>query len=117
MELLNKTTYYNIQIYYEKKLHQENIFKKRIYDTYISIKKIAVLTQIRERAEWLADMEDLGQAGPHRDLIKDQIAERMRALDALGVDSHCSSARSSASGFSVLCNETARTSNSGKTGK
>nr|CBH09253.1 HM00016 [Heliconius melpomene] len=73
-----------------------------------------LLTQIRERAEWLAEMEDLGQAGPHRDLIKDQIAERMRALDALGVDSHCSSARSSATGFSVLYNETARSSSSGK---
>nr|AGC92677.1 UPF0193 protein EVG1-like protein [Heliconius erato] len=75
-----------------------------------------LLTQIRERAEWLAEMEDLGQAAPHRDLIKDQIAERMRALDALGVDSHCSSARSSASGFSVLYNETARSTNSSNKG-
>ncbi|XP_023952761.2 UPF0193 protein EVG1 homolog isoform X2 [Bicyclus anynana] len=61
-----------------------------------------ILTQIRERAEWLAEMEVLGHAGPHRELIQDQIAERLRALDALGVDSKCSSARSSASGFSVL---------------
>ncbi|CAH2235163.1 UPF0193 protein EVG1 homolog [Pararge aegeria] len=64
-----------------------------------------LLTQIRERAEWLAEMEVLGHAGPHRELIKDQIAERLRALDALGVDSQCSSARSIASGFSVLSNQ------------
>ncbi|XP_047529193.1 UPF0193 protein EVG1 homolog [Vanessa atalanta] len=61
-----------------------------------------LVTQIRERAEWLADMEDLGHAGPHRELIKDQIAERMRALDAIGIDSCCSSARSTKSGFSVV---------------
>ncbi|XP_045771486.1 UPF0193 protein EVG1 homolog [Maniola jurtina] len=59
-----------------------------------------LVTQIRERAEWLAEMEELGHAGPHRELIKDQIAERLRGLDALGVDSQCSSARSIASGFS-----------------
>lgn len=70
-----------------------------------------VVTQIRERAEWLADMEDLGHAGPHRELIKDQIAERMRALDALGVDSVCSTARSSTSGFSVLPSQRSSKSN------
>lgn len=60
-----------------------------------------MVTQIRERTEWLAEMEYLGQAGPHRDIIKDQIAERMRALDALGIDSECSTPKSSASGFST----------------
>ncbi|XP_026725341.1 UPF0193 protein EVG1 homolog [Trichoplusia ni] len=60
-----------------------------------------LVTQIRERTEWLAEMEYLGQAGPHRDIIKDQIAERMRALDALGIDSECSTPKSSASGFST----------------
>ncbi|CAH0701416.1 unnamed protein product [Spodoptera exigua] len=60
-----------------------------------------LVTQIRERSEWLAEMEYLGQAGPHRDIIKDQIAERMRALDALGIDSECSTPKSSASGFST----------------
>lgn len=60
-----------------------------------------VLTQIRERAEWLAEMEDLGHAEPHREIVHDQIAERMRALDALGIDSKCSSARSTDSGFST----------------
>ncbi|XP_022831275.1 UPF0193 protein EVG1 homolog [Spodoptera litura] len=60
-----------------------------------------LVTQIRERTEWLAEMEYLGQAGPHRDIIKDQIAERMRALDALGIDSECSTPKSTASGFST----------------
>ncbi|XP_038211761.1 UPF0193 protein EVG1 homolog [Zerene cesonia] len=61
-----------------------------------------LVTQIRERAEWLAEMEDLGQGAPHREVIKDQIAERMRALDALGLDSEPCTARSKGSGFSVL---------------
>ncbi|CAG5051763.1 unnamed protein product [Parnassius apollo] len=61
-----------------------------------------LVTQIRERADWLAEMEMLGEADAHRDMIQDQIAERMRALDALGIDSECSSAKSKASGFSVL---------------
>lgn len=60
-----------------------------------------LLTQIRERAEWLAEMEYLGEASPHRDVINGQIAERMRALDSLGVDSECSSTRSTATGFST----------------
>ncbi|CAH2106713.1 unnamed protein product [Euphydryas editha] len=70
-----------------------------------------LVTQIRERAEWLADMEDLGHADPHRELINDQIAERMRALDALGVDSVCSTTRSSASGFSVIPSQHSSRSN------
>ncbi|CAB3223678.1 unnamed protein product [Arctia plantaginis] len=61
-----------------------------------------LVTQIRERTEWLAEMEYLGHGAAHRDIIGDQIAERMRALDALGVDSECSTARSTASGFSIL---------------
>ncbi|XP_050670926.1 UPF0193 protein EVG1 homolog [Leptidea sinapis] len=61
-----------------------------------------LMTQIRERAEWLAEMEDLGHAAGHREIIHDQIAERLRALDALGVDDDMFSTRSSKSGFSVL---------------
>ncbi|OWR53552.1 hypothetical protein KGM_200277 [Danaus plexippus plexippus] len=76
-----------------------------------------LITQIRERAEWLAEMEDLGQGAIHRDLIKDQIAERMRALDALGIDSQCSSARSTASGFSVLPSERSIHSNTSSISK
>ncbi|XP_061713533.1 UPF0193 protein EVG1 homolog [Cydia pomonella] len=68
-------------------------------------KRNELLTQIRERAEWLAEMEDLGHAAPHREIVRDQIAERLRALDSLGIDSALSSARSSArskgSGFSI----------------
>lgn len=44
-------------------------------------------------------MEDLGHAAPHREIIREQIAERVRALDALGVDSECGSVKS---GFSTL---------------
>lgn len=44
-------------------------------------------------------MEDLGHAAPHREIIREQIAERVRVLDALGVDSECGSVRS---GFSTL---------------
>lgn len=61
-----------------------------------------MVTQIRERTEWLAEMEYLGYGAAHREIIGDQIAERMRALDALGVDSECSTARSTVSGFSTL---------------
>ncbi|XP_063533886.1 UPF0193 protein EVG1 homolog [Cydia strobilella] len=68
-------------------------------------KRNELLTQIRERAEWLAEMEDLGHAAPHREIVSDQIAERLRALDSLGIDSAFTSARSSArskgSGFSI----------------
>ncbi|XP_059059153.1 UPF0193 protein EVG1 homolog [Achroia grisella] len=60
-----------------------------------------LVTQIRERAEWLAEMEYLGEAGQHRDIIKDQIAERMRALDALGLDEYNTN-RSTDSGFSTV---------------
>ncbi|XP_068631648.1 UPF0193 protein EVG1 homolog [Battus philenor] len=67
-----------------------------------------LVSQIRERADWLAEMEVLGEADGHREIIQDQIAERMRALDALGIDSECSSARSRRSGFSVI--DTARRS-------
>ncbi|CAG9113468.1 unnamed protein product [Plutella xylostella] len=62
-----------------------------------------VLTQIRERAEWLAEMEELGAAAAHRDVVMDQIAERVRGLDALG--SRASSARTSVG--SVRCREMA----------
>ncbi|KAJ8727913.1 hypothetical protein PYW08_016298 [Mythimna loreyi] len=65
-----------------------------------------LVTQIRERTEWLAEMEYLGQADPHRDIIKDQIAERMRALDALGIDdSECSTPKSAASGYTLRYKE------------
>lgn len=53
----------------------------------------AVVTQIRERAEWLAEMEYLGEGAKHREIINEQIAERMRAMDALGIDSQCPTTR------------------------
>ncbi|XP_048480410.1 UPF0193 protein EVG1 homolog [Plutella xylostella] len=62
-----------------------------------------LLTQIRERAEWLAEMEELGAAAAHRDVVMDQIAERVRGLDALG--SRGSSARTTGSAGAVRCRE------------
>ncbi|GBP39877.1 UPF0193 protein EVG1 homolog [Eumeta japonica] len=56
-----------------------------------------LLTQIRERINWLAEMEALGRGAEHRDIIQDQIAERLRNLDALGFDSISLSARSNVS--------------------
>ncbi|KAG6447069.1 hypothetical protein O3G_MSEX004767 [Manduca sexta] len=63
--------------------------------------KKELINQICERMKWLAEMECLGQAEPHKIIINDQIAERIRALDALGIDTEGSSARSTASGFST----------------
>ncbi|XP_041977958.1 UPF0193 protein EVG1 homolog [Aricia agestis] len=60
-----------------------------------------LVTQIRERADWLAEMEYLGQGAQYRDLVNGQIAERMRALDALGIDSECSTARTTSSSSST----------------
>lgn len=64
-------------------------------------------------------MEDLGHAAPHREIIREQIAERVRALDALGVDSECGSVKS---GFSTLrsreeVDDTVRSKDSAKSGK
>lgn len=61
---------------------------------------ILVLTQIRERVDWLADMEALGEGAAHRQLIQDQIAQRIRNLEELGEPSECSSIADS--GFSTI---------------
>lgn len=42
-----------------------------------------VLEQINERAEWLAEMEELGEGKRYRDEIREQIAERLRQIKAL----------------------------------
>lgn len=42
-----------------------------------------VLEQINERAEWLAEMEELGHGKKYRDEIREQIAERLRHIKAL----------------------------------
>lgn len=59
-----------------------------------------ILTQIRERVDWLADMEALGEGAAHRQLIQDQIAQRIRNLEELGEPSECSSIADS--GFSTI---------------
>lgn len=42
-----------------------------------------MLLQINERAEWLAEMEELGQGKHYRDEIREQIAQRLRKIKAL----------------------------------
>lgn len=39
-----------------------------------------VLKEISERAEWLSEMEALGEGKKHKDIIMNQIAERMRLI-------------------------------------
>lgn len=41
---------------------------------------ILVLEQIEERAEWLAEMEELGEGKKYRDEIRNQIADKLRAI-------------------------------------
>lgn len=38
------------------------------------------MQEIYERADWLAEMEELGEAKPHRQVIHSQIAERLRLI-------------------------------------
>ncbi|XP_020817100.1 UPF0193 protein EVG1 homolog [Drosophila serrata] len=42
-----------------------------------------LLDQINERAEWLTEMESLGQGKKYRPEIREQIAERLRRIQAL----------------------------------
>lgn len=44
---------------------------------------IVVLEQINERAEWLAEMEELGHGKKYRDEIREQISERLRHIRSL----------------------------------
>lgn len=43
------------------------------------------MQEIYERANWLAEMEELGEAKPHRQIIHSQIAERLVVLLAFFV--------------------------------
>ncbi|TMW44270.1 hypothetical protein DOY81_010650, partial [Sarcophaga bullata] len=44
---------------------------------------MSVLQQINERAEWLAEMEELGEGKRYRDEIREQIALRLRQIKAI----------------------------------
>lgn len=39
-----------------------------------------VLKEISERAEWLSEMEALGEGKKYKDIIMNEIAERMRLI-------------------------------------
>jgi Uncharacterised protein family (UPF0193) len=43
----------------------------------------AVLSEIYERADWLAEMEELGEGKKHRSVIHLQIASRLREIERL----------------------------------
>lgn len=42
-----------------------------------------MLNEIYERADWLAEMEELGEGRPHKAIIHGQIAERLRMIKQL----------------------------------
>lgn len=42
-----------------------------------------MLCEIRERAEWLSDMERLGEGKKYSDMIQNQIAEKLREIKRL----------------------------------
>lgn len=56
------------------------IFRK---NNNISILLSAVLDEIKDRADWLDDMERLGQGKKHRTMIQSQIAEKLREIKRL----------------------------------
>ncbi|GAB0097464.1 UPF0193 protein EVG1 homolog [Sergentomyia squamirostris] len=47
-----------------------------------------LLCEIHERAEWLAEMEALGEGRKHRDVIHNQIAEKLRQIKMLERRNH-----------------------------
>ncbi|XP_059613083.1 UPF0193 protein EVG1 homolog [Phlebotomus argentipes] len=47
-----------------------------------------LLSEIHERAEWLAEMEALGEGRRHRDVIHNQIAEKLRQIKMLERRNH-----------------------------
>ncbi|XP_075163742.1 UPF0193 protein EVG1 homolog [Haematobia irritans] len=82
-----------------KKLLQESMSGLRLCDTTLKPKRKQkkrqdhdtttddiineLLNQIDERAEWLAEMEELGEGKRYRDEIREQIAQRLRQIKAL----------------------------------
>lgn len=56
----------------------QNAFSISILTTFL-----LVLDQINERAEWLTEMESLGQGKKYRQEIREQIAERLRRIQSL----------------------------------
>lgn len=58
----------------------ESEYLQAIVLSYISCDFITVLAQIDERAEWLAEMEELGEGKRYRDEIRNQIADKLRAI-------------------------------------
>ena len=49
----------------------------------ITVFLFVVLNEIYERADWLAEMEEIGEGRAHRPVIQAQIAERLRLIKKL----------------------------------
>lgn len=45
-----------------------------------------MLNEIYERADWLAEMEELGEGKKHRDVIQAQIATRIREIKKIEME-------------------------------
>jgi Uncharacterised protein family (UPF0193) len=55
----------------------------KLIEHLLSTLLIAVLSEIYERADWLAEMEELGEGKKHRNVIHLQIASRLREIERL----------------------------------
>lgn len=53
---------------------------------FFSSLSYVVLNEIYERADWLAEMESLGEGKKHREVIQSQIADRLRMIKKLEVE-------------------------------
>lgn len=58
------------------------LFPEQIVDFFFYSRR-TVLNEIYERADWLAEMETLGEGKKHREVIQSQIAERLRMVKKL----------------------------------
>ncbi|KAJ6635521.1 UPF0193 protein EVG1 like [Pseudolycoriella hygida] len=61
--------------------HSHKLKAKNSYVEYDPLKTL--MQEIYERADWLSEMEELGEAKPHRQIIQSQIAERLRMIREL----------------------------------
>lgn len=64
-----------------------NIHQMIFFYSYVLLQSLfAVKAEIKEREDWLQEMEALGEGGKYRGLIRLQILERLKAIEALAVE-------------------------------
>lgn len=68
---------------YEECKYSSNDF---FYSNVLLQSLFAVKAEIKEREDWLQEMEALGEGGKYRGLIRLQILERLKAIEALAVE-------------------------------